>query len=407
MRILFLSHLYPPYYIGGHEIHCKDVADGLSQKGHEVFVLTSKYGVYNEILENRVLRVLYFYSIGKTTGFRRRYSEIKVAVLGRLNYFITRQIIRQINPDIVYAEEISNISMYPLKAIQNQGIPIVHHLGIHTFVDLTKECILRPNPIKNLYKRIIHGFNGIKNFDFNHIITLSEALKKQHIEVGFPECNISVIPPGIFSELIKDEFKKFTDFSKKEIKLLYVGRINQEKGVHISIEAVGYLVKNLTTINVVLYIIGDGNEKYIDKLQSLISKLKIKKNVRFCGKLPREKVMNEYSKYDILLVPSIWEEPFGIIIIEAMSQGLPVIATSVGGIPEIIKNGETGLLVPPNNPVKMTEAVKKLIDNPHLYERLSINGIKEVQEKYTDEKIIEHIDKYINDVFNQSKRNLI
>ena len=95
-----------------------------------------------------------------------------------------------------------------------------------------------------------------------------------------------------------------------------------------------------------------------------------------------------------------------MIIIEGMSQGLSIVSSNVGGIPEIIEDGRTGLLVPPNDPIKMAESIKKLIDNPPLYEQISINGIRKIREKYTNEKIIEQIEKYISDVFNQSKSNL-
>jgi len=88
-----------------------------------------------------------------------------------------------------------------------------------------------------------------------------------------------------------------------------------------------------------------------------------------------------------------------------MSQGLPIVATDTGGTPELIKNNYNGLLVPPNNSAKMAEYIKRLIENPSLYEQIRINGIKKIKEEYTNEKIIEQIDKYINDVFNQSKRN--
>jgi len=405
MRILILSNLYPPHYKGGHEIQCKVVADGLSSRGHQVFVLTSRYGVYEKRADGKLFRLLYYLDDNDAGVFRRRYNQLTIALFGRLNYFVTGKIIKELKPDLVYAGELSGISIFPIRAIQRRKISIVHHLGNYFLMGLVKYCSLEKNLFKRFYRKIIFGFSRMDKFDFNHLLTVSEAVKKQHLEVGFSDNDISVIPRGISSELIKDKFEKFPASSKKKLKLLYVGRIAQEKGVHISIEAVGHLTKYFGITDVVLDIIGDGDTNYNYQLKSLINKLRITKNVRFCGKLPREKVLNKYSKYDILLLPSVWEEPFSGVLIEAMSQGLPIVATDTGGTPELIKNNYNGLLVPPNNSAKMAEYIKRLIENPSLYEQIRINGIKKIKEEYTNEKIIEQIDKYINDVFNQSKRN--
>jgi len=405
MRILILSDLYPPYYKGGHEIQCKIIADGLSNRGHDVFVLTSQYGLNEKTADGKLFRLLYFLADNGSGVFLKRYMQLKLALLSRLNYYITTKIVKKIKPDIVYAGELSGISLLPMLAIQRKNISIVHHLGNYYLVELVKDCILKSNLLKRLYRKIIYGFYGLYKFDFNHLITVSKALKKHHIEVGFSDKNISIIPRGISAELIKNKLEKFTPYLKEEIKLLFVGRLSKEKGVHISIQAVKLLIKELKKFNVVFYIIGDGDENYIRQLSKLVIKLGIENNVKFCGKFSREKILKEYSKFDILLFPSIWEEPFSGVLIEAMSQGLPIVATDTGGTTELIINNYNGLLVPPSDSVKMAEAVKKLIDNPTLYERISINGIRKVREKYTNEKIISQVDEYICDVFNKSRRS--
>jgi len=154
-----------------------------------------------------------------------------------------------------------------------------------------------------------------------------------------------------------------------------------------------------------LHIIGEGNEKYEEDIAFLSDSLNLKDYVKFRGKLLYEEVLKEYSNYDMLLVPSTLEA-FPSIIIEAMSQGLPVIASKVGGIPEIVENEETGLLVPPGDPKKLAQAVKKLVDNPSLYEKIIRNGIKLVKKEYTNEKIIEKIENYLSNGFQQSKKKL-
>jgi glycosyltransferase involved in cell wall biosynthesis len=407
MRILVLSDLYPPHYKGGHEIQCKVVADELSKRGHEIFVLTSRYGINRKEIGNKIFRLLYFCSVGNATGFRRRKKQIIMAVLTRLNYFITKKIIKYVNPDIVYAGKTLNISIYPMKAIQSHGMPIVHHLGNFFFVGLVRVCIMEPNPVKRFYRKIIFGFSSLDKFDFSHIITVSEAVKKKHTEVGFSESNITVIPRGISSELINRKFREITALSEREIKLLYAGRITKEKGVDIAIESVGYLINRLKVKNLILDIIGEGSKEYNRKLQDTIDDIGIEGYVKFKEKIPRNELLKIYKDYDIVLFPSTCEDSFAGVLIEAMSQGVPIIATNTGGTPELITHGWNGLLVPPNDSIKLAESIKKLIDNHTLYQQIRINGIKKVLEKYTNDKIVEQIDEYISNVSNQSKRNLI
>ena len=406
MKIVVLSDLYPPYYKGGHEIRCKVIADGLSEKGHEVYVLTSKYGVNGQSKDNKIYRLLYYLDEGSAEGIGRRYVQIKIALTGRLNYLITKKVIKHIKPDIIYAGQLSGISIFPMRAIQSCDIPIVHHLGNYFFVELVEMCVMEKNSLKRFYRKLIHGFNNIDDFDFKHILVVSKAVKRTYVESGFSADNISIIPPrGIASALIRKEYNKNIKFHGEQIKLLYVGRLSKEKGVDTALKTVGHLTSKFGMKNLTLDIIGEGDKKYEENLYVLSDSLSLKGYVNFRGKLLPEEVLREYNNYDILLVPSIWEA-FGLIIIEAMSQGLPVIASRVGGISGIIKNEETGLLVAPGDPVRMAEAVKKLVNNPSLYEKLSRKGIKRVQEEYTNEKIIKKIENYMSNVFHQLKRNI-
>jgi glycosyltransferase involved in cell wall biosynthesis len=403
MKILVLSDLYPPYYKGGHEIQCKTIADGLLGKGHEIYVLTSNYGVNGKSAENNIFRSLNYLSIDRLNGFAERVKQVKNALLARHNRFITDTIIKKIKPDIVYAGQLTSISIYPMKAIQKYNIPIVHHLGNYYFAELMEDCVLESNPIKRFYRKILFGFGGLDDFDFKHIITVSKAVKQTYVKKGFSENNISVIfPRGIMSGLILEEGKKLSGSDKGQIRLLYIGRIDKSKGIHIAVEAVGSLINSPEKRELTLDIIGEGEESYKDELKTLIRKLKLDGIVRFKGHIKYALILKEYQNCDILLVPSIWEEPFGIILLEAMSQGLPVIASRTGGIPEIIEDGTSGLLVPPNDSEKLTEAIIKLIDNPSLYEEISTKGIKEIRAKYTYEHIINQIDDYLTDVLDRS-----
>lgn len=399
MRIVVLSDLYPPYYEGGHEIMCKVVAEGLLQRGHDVFVLTSNYGLDRKETYNNVYRLLYSLDFGSGKWFRKRWNQLRVGLYGRLNYLITKKIVRELRPRVVYCGQIDLISAYPLMAIKELDIPVAYHLAAYGLANLVKGCILEKNVLKLLYRRVISGLTRLDKIDVRYLMVVSEAVKKKYVEAGFRESNISVIPPlGMARDQLRMVEARVLESRKKERKLLYVGRVVRNKGVHVAVNSVGYLINQLGITNVSLDIIGDGNPEFIAYLNKLVKNLKLGGVVKFRGKMSREDVIKEYSKYDILVVPSIWEEPFGIIILEAMSQGIPVVATNVGGIPEIISDKEDGILVAPNDPIAMAEKIKELLEDPGLVRKVSINGIRLIREKYTDEKIMNQVENYLREV---------
>jgi glycosyltransferase involved in cell wall biosynthesis len=123
----------------------------------------------------------------------------------------------------------------------------------------------------------------------------------------------------------------------------------------------------------------------------LTCKLGISDYVTFTGKISEKRKIQEYHNADVLVVPSNFE-PFGIVILEAYASSTPVIASNVGGIPELIANGKTGLLVPPKNPQELAEAVLKVLQNKNMSSRLGKNGRKKA-EHFSWESITKKIEK--------------
>ena len=105
-----------------------------------------------------------------------------------------------------------------------------------------------------------------------------------------------------------------------------------------------------------------------------------------------------FGMADVFVLPSITAEAFGIVILEAMASGLPVVATNVGGIPEIIRESESGLLVPPGNELELRNAIEKLLLDDDLREWFGNNGRKAVEEKYSWDKVVGRIEKTYEEV---------
>ena len=125
--------------------------------------------------------------------------------------------------------------------------------------------------------------------------------------------------------------------------------------------------------NVLLRIVGDGSPEYRAELERLSVRLGVAERVHFAGSVDPTRVGNEFVNADILVLASRYE-PFGIVLVQAMSAGLPVVATRIGGIPSIVDDGETGLLVPPDSPEALACAIARLARDPDLRTRLGQAG---------------------------------
>lgn len=165
--------------------------------------------------------------------------------------------------------------------------------------------------------------------------------------------------------------------SVKTYDILFVGRLTKQKSVEILLKAIKIL-KNKHSGNLKIAIVGDGELK--ENLNNLTVELGVNREVKFLGVRKDVKELMVSSK--IFVLPSRWEG-FGIVIIEAMSNMLPVIATNVGGIPELIENGKDGILVPPENPKALARAINSLLENEELQKKLSQTAYKKVREKYS------------------------
>ena len=177
-------------------------------------------------------------------------------------------------------------------------------------------------------------------------------------------------------------FRKDTCFHKTKV-ILYVGALLDRKGVSYLLKSLPSLLKQNNRLK--LFIIGKGKEE--ENLRRETEILNIENSVRFLGYIPFGKRLYQiYKMADVFVLPSL-SEGIPRVILEAWALGIPVVATKVGGIPYLIRNGENGILVPPCSPDALSKAIKKIIDNKTLRKKLIKGGYHSVKE-YTIEKQI-------------------
>ncbi len=164
--------------------------------------------------------------------------------------------------------------------------------------------------------------------------------------------------------------------------LLMIGRLTKEKGFKTAIRAFTLLKSSAAR----LLIAGSGDER--SSLEQLVSHLGLESSVEFIGALDKSEVPALINRATLVIVPSYFES-FGLVALEAMQMGRPVIASNVGGLSEIILHEETGLLIPPHNPSALSVAIRFLLEHPEMAIAMGIKGRKRAIETFTLEQNVQ------------------
>jgi len=200
------------------------------------------------------------------------------------------------------------------------------------------------------------------------------------------------------AEGVKDEQLTVPHPVNGKFKILFVGRHIERKGICYLIEAAKYLPKDKFEIRIVG--VGDLTEQ-LKQQAALLDERRETKDERtqsasiiFTGKLSPEALANEYKTANVFVLPAIVDhkgdtEGLGVVLIEAMELGLPIVASNVGGIPDVVVDGESGILVPEKDPVALADAFKRLEANPTLIQKLLAGARKRIDECFTWDGIIE------------------
>lgn len=219
--------------------------------------------------------------------------------------------------------------------------------------------------------------------------------------LGAPDECIEVINNGTdadrFSPVQNPEFRGSIGAHDRPV-ILAIGRIVRRKGFDTVIEAMPRVLESLP--DALLAIAGEG--PFETELRALVDRLGLKESVHFCGGIPYEDLPDVYSSADVVAMPSRNEPPavegFGIVFLEANACERPVIGAATGGIPDAIVDGETGVLVPPDDPVALAGSLIKLLADAPLRERLGRRGRQRVLDAFTWDHVADRVAQALIDV---------
>jgi L-malate glycosyltransferase len=265
------------------------------------------------------------------------------------------KVIKKIQPEIIHTH-LFQPRIYTTFAhlLYNRAVLLTHK---HSIVNPGKHHIFM------LLEMVAILFN-------KKIIAISDSVKESLYKYEFiPKSKIFVLTNSIDYLKFNEASKNKTYLIEKSIVIGTVGRVERVKGIKYLLLAMQIILQQYP--NARLEIIGDGSQ--LNKLKSLAEKLGISNSIIFFGKLANP--IPNYRRMDVFVLPSLLEG-FGIVLLEAMAAGIPVVATNIHGIKEVIVDGKSGILVPPKNPEAIAKAVTSIIEDPQLSKDLVDGGFK-------------------------------
>jgi glycosyltransferase involved in cell wall biosynthesis len=413
MRILFLTNFYPPHGSGGEGVSCQQVVKGLNERGHATLVLTSMHGTNNVPVEaDGIYRSLFLemdlvpwrHSL---TFFTKRKAREKH------NLQCFERVLEQFEPDIVFIWGIWNLprslpALAEAKCLDKviyrfatywPTLPSQHEfywraLGRKWYSRLPKQML------GHVALTMLAKEDQRPPLSFKHTICVSAAIRDILVEAGIPVRNARVIHTGLdVKYYLNGQHSPQPNHDNQNLNLLYAGRLVAEKGVETAIKALEKLVFGQDLRNIRLSLAGSApSVDYENYLRHLVTQAGLNDYVSFLGHVPAEEMPQLLQKFNVILVPSTWAEPFSRMLLEGMISGLVVVATPTGGTTEILRDGENGLLITPGDAEDLAQKIVRLSADPNLCRRLALAGQRTVIERFTMAKMMDEIESYFQEV---------
>ncbi len=387
LRVTIVIARYPPHHVGGYELRCRDVARELARRGHEVTVLTSRFGARGVSVDDgvRVVRELHLWPDGvngraATFGFllatasdcRRLRRESRAA-------------------DVVAYWHQSGLTSALLAVKPRKGCGVLCDVSSDWLSDAAKTG---GNWFRIWEKRAASGWKRAAKsalraafavftsaptrrpaFPPGRAYFTSEERKAAHVADGVAVADAALIRSGIELSVFKFDPKR----PAGPARLLYLSRIKRWKGLHTVVIAMGDLPSDST-----LRAIGAvEDEGYLGEVAELARATRVIDRVEFGARAPHSEVPRLLRDAHVLVFASEAPEPFSRLVLESFAVGTPVVGTTIGGTGEVLKEGETGLTYPPGNARELSNQLRRILTDEPLRARLVANARRLVEERYS------------------------
>ena len=344
LRVCLISKQFPPG-VGGGETYAAELADGLGERGHDVDVYTQwidspdeQVDVHKNVTVNRVCQAR-----RKLVTFETLWFSLKA-----------RRAVDFKEYDIVHGTMMpaSTIAVTPFNDIDAPVVLTSHGTSLGE-----QGAVALETPADYLLKFFFHPMNVVMDYiaslDADRVIAISDhAYEQLTTSYQLNETDVEMIPHGVDTDWFYPRDERHSAVTEEKTTLLYVGRLGARKGLDLALRALAKADESEFEFLIA------GTGRHEETLRELAQELEISEQVRFLGYVPDDELPALYSSADVFILPSKYEG-FGLVVLEAVACGTPVIGADAGGIPTAIENEEMGETVQ-RNVGSFTEALTSI-----------------------------------------------
>ena len=399
MKIGIVSNLYPPEARGGAELVAARIADALYERGHDVFVLTTQpfdgiRSLFPRIRERTLAAVyrffpLNFYHINQDgrIPFPIRALWHLIDLFSYCGRCAVRNVIRDENPDVVITHNLKGIGVSIAREIQRRGVPHIHtlhdvQLSVPSGLLIAgqEDTWLNRSFLRRWYERAVRREMGTPDLVLSPSGFLANFYRDREL---FDKSRLEVLPNPTPPDQVTSRPPRITSRTQ----FLYVGQLEEHKGIRTLMDALDQLGEDVE-----LHIAGEG------ALSDFVSeRASLDRRVNFHGFVSLNHVIQLLQTTDAVLVPSICYENSPTVIYESFLVGVPVIASNIGGIPELVVDGETGLLVAPGKADDLTQAMTQVHQHRDAWWQRS-EQIRAQAQKYSIQRYVDRLEELIKEI---------
>ncbi len=371
---------------GGADVHCLELAKGLRERGHEVvFLATADEGNLDQhgtFVKPTVTN--------NTRGQVRGARAAAVAGQAFWNTSVaaaTKELITSFRPDIVHVHKLyPQLSVAPVVVASRLRIPVVQTIHDYEFISASAlddvGSWLDRNEEQTAYRALNTLLFGVKRLvhipRIDSWIAISRSIADAYRKRGI----ITTVLPH-FTQPFPGALPAFID----RVGVLFIGRLSEEKGLRHVLGLPGLLPADTPIV-----VAGDG--PLVDEVQRAAQAVP---SLTYLGKLDREAVAHQLASARIVIMPSLWQEPAGLVALEAMAAGAPLIVYDSGGLAEYVADAAAGLIVAPSATL-LAEAITSLYDDRETWEKFSADAREAVRRDHTCPVYLDRIERIYSDL---------
>lgn len=406
-RILVISDHYPPHLQGGYCVACESITEGLRRRGHQIRVLTSTFGVGRRQTGDYIDRVLH-----------RPQDSASITELGwweLQDHRALRAAIASWRPDLISVWRLFQLFPSLHRSLAASGVPVVynlHDLWLPGHCDHSAELALVwereatgwiRKSIKQSVRQVLRSVDpdatrsvALDDIRLDHSIFCSRYRHAQHEAAGLAGSNPGVIHNGIDLERFRAPVRRREN---SRLRLLFVGRLVEEKGPHTVVEALALLAEGGCQ-DIVLTVVGIRSfpHEYVQGIEHQIETHHLGDRITILPAVTNAEMPDLYRQHDALVFPSIGPEGFPMVLLEAAASGLALVGTSTGGTGEFLEDGVTGLVFAPGDSAQLAAHLDTLLRHPERAMELAEGAQRRVESEFDIERIIDLTEAFLGTV---------